>query len=101
MPVPGVGQVGEGLQNTWGLDEEDNEEDEEDSGEEQEEKMTKMEVEHDKKKEKSRGGYCFFFFFVNLNWVRDRREKSSNTQSCLKRAPSKSDALGLNFMCIF
>ncbi|XP_054460822.1 exosome complex component RRP45 [Anoplopoma fimbria] len=58
VPVPGVGQVGQGLQNTWGLEEEEEEEDDEDeesedmdSGEEQEEKVTTMEEE-----QKSREG---------------------------------------------
>ncbi|XP_010734055.2 exosome complex component RRP45 [Larimichthys crocea] len=57
VPVPGVGQVGQGLQNTWGLEEEEDEEEEEenDSGAEQEEKVTKMEEEQQEKKE-SRGG---------------------------------------------
>ena len=56
VPVPGVGQVGQGLQNTWGLEEEDGEEAEEEndnSDEEQEENITKME------EEESRGGYSF------------------------------------------
>ncbi|XP_071361315.1 exosome complex component RRP45 [Trachinotus anak] len=55
VPVPGVGQVGEGLQNTWGMEEEDEEEEEEennDSGDKQEEKVTQMGEE----KDKSRGG---------------------------------------------
>ncbi|XP_051242178.1 exosome complex component RRP45 [Dicentrarchus labrax] len=56
VPVPGVGQVGQGLQNSWGLEEEDEEEEENDnSGEEQEEKVTKMEEEQHEKEE-SRGG---------------------------------------------
>lgn len=60
VPVPGVGQVGQGLQNTWGLEEEEDEEEEEenDSGAEQEEKVTKMEEEQQEKKE-SRGGILF------------------------------------------
>nr|XP_040042533.1 exosome complex component RRP45 isoform X1 [Gasterosteus aculeatus aculeatus] len=54
VPVPGVGQVGLGLQNTWGLEEEDDDEEEEaeecaNRGEEGEEKVTKMEVERHKK----------------------------------------------------
>nr|XP_046259084.1 exosome complex component RRP45 [Scatophagus argus] len=56
VPVPGVGQVGQGLQNTWGL-EEDDEEDEgenDNSPEEEEEKVTKME-EEEHVKEESRG----------------------------------------------
>lgn len=62
VPVPGVGQVGQGLQNAWGLEEEEDEEEEnENSDEEQEEKVTKMEVERHEKEE-SREGYlrCFF-----------------------------------------
>lgn len=58
VPVPGVGQVGQGLQNTWGLEEEDEEEDE-NSGGEQDEAVTRMDEEHEK--EESRGGYCFFY----------------------------------------
>lgn len=42
VPVPGVGQVGEGLQNSWGLEEvDDNMEENDNSGEEEE--VTKME----------------------------------------------------------
>lgn len=55
VPVPGVGQVGQGLQDTWGLEEEE-EEDEE--GGEQEEKEITMEVEQHEKD--SRGGYFEF-----------------------------------------
>lgn len=63
VPVPGVGQVGQGLQNTWGLEEEDDgEEGNDNSGEEQEETITKMEEEAHEK-ETGRGGYNF----VNLN----------------------------------
>ncbi|XP_010789180.1 exosome complex component RRP45-like [Notothenia coriiceps] len=51
VPVPGVGQVGQGLQNTWGLEEEEEEED----GDEEEEEQ-KMEEEQDEK-EDSREGY--------------------------------------------
>ncbi|XP_040000842.1 exosome complex component RRP45 [Xiphias gladius] len=59
VPVPGVGQVGQGLQNTWGLEEDDDEEEEEEeendnSGEEQEAEVTKMEGGKYEKKE-SRG----------------------------------------------
>lgn len=44
VPVPGVGQVGEGLQNSWGLEEVDDDMEENDnSGEEQGEEVTKME----------------------------------------------------------
>ncbi|XP_034544749.1 exosome complex component RRP45 [Notolabrus celidotus] len=44
VPVPGVGQVGQGLQNTWGLqeDEEDEEEENDNSGEEQEDEVMPM-----------------------------------------------------------
>ena len=46
VPVPGVGQVGAGLQNAWGLeDEEDDDEDEEEEeGEEKEEDGDEPEV---------------------------------------------------------
>uniref|UniRef100_A0A669CN31 Exosome complex component RRP45 n=1 Tax=Oreochromis niloticus TaxID=8128 RepID=A0A669CN31_ORENI len=48
VPVPGVGQVGQGLQNSWGLeddDEDDYEEEKNDnSGDEQVEEVTKMDV---------------------------------------------------------
>lgn len=54
LPIPGVGQVGQGLQNSWGLDEDDEEGENYNSGEEQEEKETKME-EHEKKQ--SCGGF--------------------------------------------
>lgn len=61
VPVPGVGQVGQGLQNTWGLEDDDGEEEEEEqddsSGEEQQEKVTKMEEEQ----HEQRGGYSIFF----------------------------------------
>ncbi|XP_029017882.1 exosome complex component RRP45 [Betta splendens] len=49
VPVAGVGQIGEDLQHTWGLDDEDDDEEEEhkeDSDEEQDEKN--MDVEHEK-----------------------------------------------------
>ncbi|XP_068606617.1 exosome complex component RRP45 [Brachionichthys hirsutus] len=50
VPVPGVGQVGQGLQNSWGLEEEDDDDDDdENGGGELEEKVMKME-------EESRGG---------------------------------------------
>ncbi|XP_049900251.1 exosome complex component RRP45 [Epinephelus moara] len=58
VPVPGVGQVGQGLQNTWGLEEEEDEEEKEENdnnGEEQVGKLTKME-EEPYKKENTRGG---------------------------------------------
>lgn len=47
VPVPGVGQVGQGLQNSWELEEDDDSDDEEnkndDSGDVRVEKVTKME----------------------------------------------------------
>lgn len=58
VPVPGVGQVGQRLQNTWGLEEEDVEEDDDNSGGEQEEAGTRMDEEPGK--EESRGGYFSF-----------------------------------------
>nr|XP_020451822.1 exosome complex component RRP45 [Monopterus albus] len=53
VPVPGVGQVGQGLKNTWGLEEEDDDDEEEEEEEdtndngsaEQEEDLTVMEEE--------------------------------------------------------
>ncbi|CAK6969820.1 exosome complex component RRP45 [Scomber scombrus] len=54
LPVPGMGQVGLGLQNSWGLeDDEEEEEEDDDSVEEQEEKVTKMEVEQHRKEQSS------------------------------------------------
>lgn len=48
VPVPGVGQVGQGLQNSWGLEEDDEDDYEEgkndNSGDEQVEEVTKMDV---------------------------------------------------------
>ncbi|XP_063331586.1 exosome complex component RRP45 [Pelmatolapia mariae] len=48
VPVPGVGQVGQGLQNSWGLEEDDEDDYEEEkndnSGDEQVEEVTKMDV---------------------------------------------------------
>lgn len=57
VPVPGVGQVGQGLQNTWGLEEDDEEEEEENdnSVNEQEDKVTEMEEEQHEKEESGRG----------------------------------------------
>lgn len=44
VPVPGVGQVGEGLQNSWGLEEVDDDMEENDiSAEDQEDEVAKME----------------------------------------------------------
>ncbi|XP_026159284.1 exosome complex component RRP45 [Mastacembelus armatus] len=53
VPVPGVGQVGQGLKNSWGLEEEDEEQEEEEdsSGVEQAKRATKMEEEHHVKEE--------------------------------------------------
>uniref|UniRef100_A0A671YUZ0 Exosome complex component RRP45 n=1 Tax=Sparus aurata TaxID=8175 RepID=A0A671YUZ0_SPAAU len=56
VPVPGVGQVGQGLQNTWGLEEEDEEEENDNSGEDEE---------HDK--EGSKQGYYISFFNIKRN----------------------------------
>lgn len=55
MPVPGVGQVGQGPQNTWGLEEEDEEEESDNSGEDEEVKETKMEVGQHEKEESKQG----------------------------------------------
>ncbi|XP_045903355.1 exosome complex component RRP45 [Micropterus dolomieu] len=57
VPVPGVGQVGQGLQNTWGLEEDDEEEEEDNdnSVNEQEDKVTEMEEEQHEKEESGRG----------------------------------------------
>lgn len=54
VPVPGVGQVGEGLRNTWGLEEEE-EDDVESSGGDSVEEVTKMDVEQHQE-DKSRTG---------------------------------------------
>lgn len=51
VPAPGVGQVGQGLQNTWGM-EEDDEEEIDSTGEEQEETVTE-------RKDERRGGKYF------------------------------------------
>lgn len=59
VPVPGMGQVGQGLQNTWGLEDEEEEEEDDDGDEEQEEKVTKMEEE-----QSSRG---YLIFLLNFN----------------------------------
>ncbi|XP_034457542.1 exosome complex component RRP45 isoform X2 [Hippoglossus hippoglossus] len=65
VPVPGVGQVGQGLQNTWGLEEEEEEEEEDEnenenggsdnSGEEQEGRVSQMEEEKYEKEERKGG----------------------------------------------
>ncbi|KAL6110610.1 exosc9 [Pungitius sinensis] len=63
VPVPGVGQVGQGLQNTWGLEEDDDDDEQEEeeaeecdsSGEEQEEKNTKMDKERHEKDASRKG----------------------------------------------
>ncbi|KAI3352764.1 hypothetical protein L3Q82_019342, partial [Scortum barcoo] len=62
VPVPGVGQIGQGLQNAWGLEEDDEEEEDVSSHEEEEEQVTKMEEEQHEKE--SREGY-----FIYFNWV--------------------------------
>lgn len=49
VPAPGVGQVGAGLENSWGLEEDVDEEEEDKSGEESQ----KEEQQHDRK---HRGG---------------------------------------------
>ncbi|XP_047434595.1 exosome complex component RRP45 [Mugil cephalus] len=52
LPAPGVGQVGQGLQNSWGLEEEDDDDEEEEENEDSgEEKETQMEDEMQEKKE--------------------------------------------------
>lgn len=63
VPVPGVGQVGQGLQSTWGLEEDDGEEGNDNCGEEQEETVTKME-EEEHEKDTGRGGYYFFSIVI-------------------------------------
>lgn len=50
MPAPGLGQVGTGLENSWGLEEDVDEEDENGSGDE-----TKMEQQHLERKCRSGG----------------------------------------------
>lgn len=57
VTVPGVGQIGQGLQNTWGL-EEDEEHEEESSGEGE---VVKMEEEQ-QEKDKTAKGFCLFFY---------------------------------------
>lgn len=59
VPVPGVGQVGEGLQNTWGLEEDDDMEEDDNSGGEQEEAVTRMEEEAHEKKDSRAGSDIF------------------------------------------
>lgn len=66
VPVPGVGQVGQGLQNTWGLEEDDEEEENDNSGEDEEVKETKMEVEQHEK-EGNKQGYYISFFNIKRN----------------------------------
>lgn len=64
VPVPGVGQVGEGLQNSWGLEEvDDNMEENDNSGEEQEEEVTKMEEVYEERDH--RAGCNNFAVFMN------------------------------------
>lgn len=59
VPVPGVGQVGEGLQNTWGLEEDDDMEEDDNSGGEQEEAVTRMDEEVHEKKDSRAGSDIF------------------------------------------
>ncbi|XP_054634251.1 exosome complex component RRP45 isoform X1 [Dunckerocampus dactyliophorus] len=52
VPVPGVGQVGQGLQNSWGIEEDEQDAEEEISSDEQDDsKETKMEVEQNKREQ--------------------------------------------------
>lgn len=61
VPLPGVGQVGEGLQNSWGLEEVDDDMEENDnSAEEHEEEVAKMEEVY--KDTVNRAGCKTFFF---------------------------------------
>lgn len=83
VPVPGVGQVGEGLQNSWGLEEVDDDMDENDnSADEQEEEVAKMEEGHQETDNRAgcnivavfMEGRCFVVcnyenFFCNQNLV--------------------------------
>ena len=66
LPVPGVGQVGQGLQSSWGLEEDEEEEEEkleeDDSGEEQVEEVIKMDEEQTKDPREG----CYF---ICLNFV--------------------------------
>ncbi|XP_060946545.1 exosome complex component RRP45 [Limanda limanda] len=58
VPVPGVGQVGQGLQNTWGLEDEEEEDENEgsdNSAEEQEGRVSPMEQEKYEKEERDGG----------------------------------------------
>uniref|UniRef100_A0A8C5HNA8 Exosome complex component RRP45 n=1 Tax=Gouania willdenowi TaxID=441366 RepID=A0A8C5HNA8_GOUWI len=48
VPLPGVGQVGNGLKNSWGLDEEEEEEEEEEDEEEDEDKGMKTSQQSDR-----------------------------------------------------
>lgn len=60
VPVPGVGQVGEGLQNSWGLEEvEEDMEENDNSTEEQEEEMKEV-----YKETINRSGCYIFAIFV-------------------------------------
>lgn len=61
VPVPGVGQVGEGLQNSWGLEEVDDMEENDNSGEEEE--VTKMEEVYEEREH--RAGCNNFAVFMN------------------------------------
>lgn len=51
LPAPGVGQVGTGLENSWGLEEDVDEEDESMSGEE-----TKLEKQQQQERKHTSGG---------------------------------------------
>lgn len=63
VPVPGVGQVGEGLQNSWGLEEVDDDMEENDnSGEEQEQEVMKMEEVYQERG--NRAGSNSFLVFI-------------------------------------
>ncbi|KAM7418506.1 hypothetical protein PAMA_015903 [Pampus argenteus] len=53
VPIPGIGQVGQGLQNTWGLEDDEDEEEEDDDGDEEQEKVTKMEKEQRREEQSS------------------------------------------------
>jgi len=82
VPVPGVGQVGQGLQNTWGLEEEEEEEEEEDDDDDEEEEAEecdsgeeRMEEEHHGKEASREGLFTkkkLFWYHVkvkNATWA--------------------------------
>lgn len=63
VPVPGVGQVGEGLQNSWGLEEVDDDMEENDiSAEDQEDEVAKMERVY--QETDNRAGWNIFAVFM-------------------------------------